>query len=154
MAIIHKLYPVRYDVRPSPAGNGFQAYCYDTVLRKAAYWETYETRRREALELVKARIDQIYGSGKSLADKTREYRAETIESMLQRYLDEHYAVKISTRRPEKQKLLLRNKNYAVNRLCKAFGSDSVNSLDKEKMQAFINARIQDGSAPARWCYYL
>jgi hypothetical protein len=127
-SILHRQYRVRYTVYPSPTGQGFMGYIYDPVSRDKSTFETYETRKKEALEQVKARIEQIFGAGKTLSDTKREYRHETIESVLQSYLENHYMTKITNRSPEKQKTLLKNKNSAINRVCRYFGTLPITQL--------------------------
>ena len=92
-SFIHKKHNLRYKITED--GDGYQGYIYDRTTHKQSKFKTSESRAKDALEVVKAKIESVYGQGLSLEDATCPYRAETIKSVIGQYIHEHYKAKIA-----------------------------------------------------------
>jgi hypothetical protein len=142
-------YQVRYDVfKPTDRDDThWHGYIYDPATQKQKKWNLKETSKRKALQLVKQRIEQIYGSGGTLEDYTRQYDPTKVKSVLKRYLDEYYIpIKVADKPPHRQQKLIISQKALKKNIVRHLGDKSVMSLESDDIDQYIIKRKDEGAA--------
>lgn len=142
-------YQVRFDAIPmnDRPGKELYGYIYDPATKKQKKWNTHERSKSKAIRKVKERIEQIYGSGETIEDHTRQYDPTKIKSVLERYLKEYYIpIKITDKPPHKQKKLITTQKSQNKHLFQHLGDKSVLYLDKDDIDIYIKNRKEEGAA--------
>jgi integrase len=149
MKMLNTSYNVRYNVfKPTDRNDiHWHGYIYDVKSRKQKKWNTRETRKRDALNRVKERIEQIYGVGETVETSVRKFEPTTVGGICQKYLEKYYIpIKIADKSPKKQKKLAGNHRALINHIITHLGNQSVYSLHKTDIDEYIKKRKLEGAA--------
>ena len=134
---------VRYDTiqmndRP---GRELYGYIYDPASRKQKKWNTHETSQKKALEVVKRKIEEIYGQGQTIADVTRYQRELTVSIVLDRYMQEHYIPKNGTKKtPFRNRRNITSQWSLIRQINSVLGNKVAKSLTKDDLNHYISKR--------------
>ena len=142
-------YQVRFNVfKPTDRSDEFwHGYIFETVSRRQQKWNTHERVKRDALQRVKERIDQIYGSGETLDSTMTRAEPLTVERILQKYQDEYDThLSLSGKSQDKKRKLKANKKHLAKRINAHLGPRSVYSLNKNIINDYIKARKEEDAA--------
>jgi hypothetical protein len=140
---------VRYDVfKPTDRDDTYwHGYIYDVNSRKQKKWNTKEARKREALNQVKERIEQIYGNGDTVETAVRSFEPTTVGAICKKYLNKYYIpIKIADKSPKKRKSLAVGQKALINHITTHLGNQSVYSLHKTDIDEYIRKRKNEGAA--------
>jgi integrase len=151
MKMFDSKFNVRFDAiqmndRP---GREFYGYIYDPVSRKQKKWNTHESSKRKALKVVKAKIEEIYGSGETIENHTSTNEPTKVKTIIERYFNEYYIpIKIKDKPPHKKRKLISSIKAQSKCPIRYLGDKSVMNLDRDDIDGYIRKRLEEGAANA------